>query len=227
MSLRVLLGITLFSATASPQPCVSLQPASLPVNILETCRPKPVTPQERQIVLGSLPSKGDVRQFNSVQKKKLAALEAVLRVHNRDNIYEVKVIQLPQATTALHDRTVLLVTLPALTILSATELQALAAHEIGHEYVWQEFDRAKERGDKTKLRELELICDWVAAATLESIGVSPQHLANGLDKLHRYNRDRFGVALNEEQYPALSDRRALVKRFGSSGRSMLTATAKP
>ena len=62
--------------------------------------------------------------------------------------YEIKVIDLPQAGMALHDRAVLLITAPTIALLSAAELQAMAAHEIGHEYVWTEWNRAHQHADQ-------------------------------------------------------------------------------
>ena len=48
--------------------------------------------------------------------------------------------------------------------LSAAELQATAAHEIGHEYVWTEWNRAQQYADQERLKELELVCDAIAAS---------------------------------------------------------------
>ena len=59
----------------------------------------------------------------------------------------------------LLDKSVVVVLLPALRELTAGEVQATIAHEIGHEYVWDEYHAAKRQGDVSCLRRLELFCD--------------------------------------------------------------------
>jgi Zn-dependent protease with chaperone function len=102
---------------------------------------------------------------------------------------------------------------PALDLLNAEELQALVAHEVGHEYFWDEYAGARRDNSRSSLRRLELLCDGFAAITLERAGVNPKRLTSALEKIVRYNRDRLGVALNEEDYPAGSQRRRFVGRL--------------
>jgi Zn-dependent protease with chaperone function len=134
-------------------------------------------------------------------------------VHRREAIYVIKVIQVPQAAVALHARAVVLVSERALDLLDAAELQALVAHEVGHEYFWGEYFRARRDNSQSSLRRLELLCDGFAVITLERAGVNPKRLTSALEKIVRYNRDRFGVALNEDDYPAVSERRRFVGRL--------------
>jgi hypothetical protein len=182
---------------------------------LDAGRPAPVSLTERLFVLATLPPEGDVPdpQLNPVQRHKLAALQRVLELHGRDTVYVVKVIQLRRAAVALHARTVVLVTEPALDLLDAEELQAVVAHEVGHEYFWNEYEQARRDDDRAALRTLELLCDGVAIVTLRRAGANPARLTSAIDKLIRYNRDRFGAALNEADYPAPSDRRAFASRL--------------
>jgi hypothetical protein len=46
-------------------------------------------------------------------------------------------------------------------------------------------------------------------------------LTSALEKTFRYNRDRFGAALNEDEYPAIGERRRFARRLvewlGGSG----------
>jgi hypothetical protein len=51
------------------------------------------------------------------------------------------------------------------TLLDAEELQALVAHEVGHEYVWTERERLFRMADPSRLKDLELMCDGIAIAT--------------------------------------------------------------
>jgi hypothetical protein len=57
------------------------------------------------------------------------------------------------------------------------------AHEIGHEYVWQQYEAAKTRKDAKRLRELELICDAIAVATLTSLDIAPERLQSATEKV--------------------------------------------
>jgi hypothetical protein len=129
--------------------------------------------------------------------------------------YEIKVISVPQAWTGLHERVVLLISRPALALLTSEELQALAAHEIGHEYLWESYRVAERQGDTKRLRELELACDAIAVLTLERIGVSTSHLTAGLEKVRQFNLQRFGWASNESSYPSPAARRRLVNVMSS------------
>jgi Zn-dependent protease with chaperone function len=104
-----------------------------------------------------------------------------------------------------------------LRLLDSEELQALVAHEIGHEYVWQEYALARTRNDTARLRELELACDSIAVLTLARIGVKPDRLVTALAKGRRFNHDRFGQPNNENSYPSLQARRKLVKRISAEG----------
>src|SRR5438270_5992858 len=66
---------------------------------LDACRPEPVSIAEKAAVLRSLPIDGAVTQLGSREQRKLRAVDAVLRTHRRNGIYEVKVIAVPQAWT--------------------------------------------------------------------------------------------------------------------------------
>jgi hypothetical protein len=116
-----------------------------------------------------------------------------------DSVYVVKVIAVPQAAIGLHARTALLISEAALILLSADELQALVAHEIGHEYVWLEYERAFGLADRNRLKALELVCDGIAIVTLHGLGMDPSRLIASVDKIGRFNRERFGTAINVGQ----------------------------
>jgi len=181
--------------------------------LFDSVRPTPVSEAERGRILTMLPTEGDMRDLNTAQLRKLASVQRVLELHRRETVYVVKVVELPQGAVALHARAVVLVSEPALDLLDAEELQALVAHEVGHEYFWGEYARARRDNSRSSLRRLELLCDGFAAITLERAGVNPKRLTSALEKIVRYNRDRLGVALNEEDYPAGSQRRRFVGRL--------------
>ncbi len=173
---------------------------------LDQRRPQPVSDEEKQLILATLPRSGRVFAPNAAARRKLARLHQILRLHDRESVYEPVVIDVPQAFLGLHARAVLLVSETALKLLTAEELQALVAHEIGHEYVWEQYDRAKTRGDLDSLRDLETWCDVFAVLTLRRAGIPPSRLASGLQKLTTFNARRFGRALNEDAYPESAER---------------------
>jgi Zn-dependent protease with chaperone function len=137
----------------------------------------------------------------------------VLRVLNRESVYEIKVIDVPQAFSGLYGKAVLFISLPVLRLLRAEELQAIVAHEVGHEYLWEEYEVAQKRMDNQRLRELEIACDAIAVLILSRLGLPSDRLTDALDKLSRFNHGRFGAALNESSYPSLEDRRRAMKRL--------------
>ena len=207
-------------AATVDQTCADLLQTGKHAIDLDTCRPSPIGTDEKSIVLKSLPTNGEVTQLTQSERGKLRDLSAVLRVHQRDGVYETKVISVPQAWTGLHGRAALLISLPVLWLLESEELQALVAHEIGHEYLWQEFAAAQRLKNRERLRELELACDAIAVLTLERVGVKPDRLILGLEKTSWFNRQRFGWATNESSYPSLSARRNLVKAMSSANREL-------
>ena len=64
----------------------------------------------------------------------------------------------------------LLISLPALRLVSEDQLRAVVAHEAAHEYVHAEYERATAAGRRDQLQDLELVCDIIAVLTLNAIG---------------------------------------------------------
>ena len=182
--------------------------ASAFARFLETARPVPVSAEEKARVLNTLPLEGEVTDVGGTALRKLATLTKVLRAAERESVYEIKVIDVPQAALGLHARAVILISEAALTLLDADELQALVAHEVGHEYVWTERDRSFKVADRRGLKDLELMCDAIAIVTLHGLGMDVSRLMSGVQKISRFNRERFGTAMNETDYPTVAQRRA-------------------
>ena len=180
---------------------------------LEACRPQAISFVDRKQAVRLLPTGGTVLQLNTQERSKVEGVARVLRLYHRDDAYEVRVITVPQAWTGLHERAVLLISHPALTLLHREELQAIAAHEIGHEYVWKAFLEAKIRKDAEQVRELELVCDVIAMRTLVKMRLSPTLLQTAIEKMYWYNHERFGIALNQSDYPSLKERQHLLRTY--------------
>jgi hypothetical protein len=148
----------------------------------------------------------------------LARIEEVLSYHGRAEAFTIKLIDVPQAAVAMDRRAVLVISRPALRNISATELQALVAHEIGHDYFWRDFETAFARSDKNGLQELELRCDGIAVLTLIALRFDPLTLRDGLRRLARFN-DLVGATANADEYPPLRQRERFIevfrKRYGA------------
>jgi hypothetical protein len=159
----------------------------------------------------ALPENGEITALNDSSKRKVAALERVLRVHDRASAYDIKVITVQQAYVGLYKRAILLISEVALDVLDAEELQAIVAHEMAHEYVWERWEAAREIKDRSTLKELELYCDGIAMITLQLIGVRPARFLDGLRNIVRFNVERFGEAANDDSYPSLVEREKFAK----------------
>jgi hypothetical protein len=183
------------------------------IELLEAARPAPLSREDMGAVLRALPAEGEVTRLGALAQEKVDAVRQLLTSTRRD-WYEIKVIDLPQAAVALHARAVVLISAPAVTLLDAAELQALAAHEIGHEYLWTEWNRAHQDADQERLKELELVCDATAIVILRGLGKDPSRLVDALEKISRFNRERFGAAINETNYPTVAERRAFARQIG-------------
>ena len=186
-------------------------PTRNPDAVLRLLRPPPVGIDERARALAVLPESGELRPDRH-ERVKLATFEDVLAYHDRAQVFETKVIDVPQVVVALHQRTVLLISRPALQLLSGGELQALVAHEIGHDYFWGEFQRTLARGDRRGRQELELKCDGIAVLTLVALRLDLARLADGLQKQARFN-ETLGANANTADYPQLDERHRFITKF--------------
>ena len=180
-------------------------------DILRTLRPPRASPDDRARAIALLPKTGEVSPDRH-ERAKLAKLEKILSYHGRTEAFDIKLMDVPQAAVAMHQRAVLLISRPALRNVSAAELQALVAHEIGHDYFWRDFEAAFARSDKNGLRKLELRCDGIAVLTLIALRFDPVALTDGLRNLARVN-NLIGATANADEYPPLRQREWFIKVF--------------
>lgn len=188
---------------------------------LDAARPSAVTREERARALDVLPDQGELTP-TPAERAKLVALRRILAYHERAHVFETKLIDIPQAAIALHGRAVILISRAALRLVSAPELQALVAHEIGHDYFWSEFEGSRAQRDKQARQELELKCDGIAVVTLMVLELEPADLTAGLRRLWRFN-EALGATANADLYPPMRDR----ERFIALVRSMVSAHTSP
>jgi len=176
---------------------------------LAAFRPAPIAVADRARALATLPAEGELRP-DAAEARKLASLESVLSYHDRLGVLVIKVIDVPQAAIGLCARSILLLSRHALRIVSADELQALVAHEMGHDFFWADHDRARARGDTQALQEVELKCDGIAALTMASLGLDADVLGSGVRKVTHAN-EAIGATANASGYPDLVERARFVR----------------
>jgi hypothetical protein len=175
---------------------------------LRAIRPRPVTAEERRRIRATLPAKGDVTPTPR-ETIKLDGLRTVFVYHQRHDVFDIKVIDIPQAYVGLHGRAILVISRRALRLLSASQLQAVVAHEIAHDFFWGEFQLTLKNGDLPLRHQLELQCDGIAVLTLIALNMDPWHLNAGVMQLVRYN-EGLGATADAAEYPPPTDRRLLV-----------------
>jgi hypothetical protein len=189
---------------------------------LETNRPTPVSADQKAAILSSLPREGEVKPLGASSQRKLAGLNAFLRQTGHDGAFEIKVTDVADARIGLYERTVVLISEPAFTLLGLEELQALLAHEIGHQYL--SADRAREPALKAQrgLRDLELLCDAIAIVLLRELEIDSSRLVAGIEKITKYNW-LFDLDVERRTYPSLSERR----KFAREVTAWLTRASRP
>ncbi|MGH9837235.1 MAG: hypothetical protein ACREEM_00450 [Blastocatellia bacterium] len=154
-------------------------------------------------------AKGEEVKVSERMKGKLAALDPILRYHERDSVVEIRVISAREAFVGLQGRAVLLISEPALNLLPAAELQAVVAHELGHEYFWGELMEARQRKDRETIREIELRCDGIAAIALRRLGLDPMRLVSAITTIRLFNARV--VSTDPLYHPTSEERSRLIR----------------
>jgi hypothetical protein len=105
----------------------------------------------------------------------------------------------------------LLVSREALARLEAHEFMAVMAHEVGHDYIWDAYEHARQRNDTRTMQELDLRCDGIAVITMIRLGIPAERLVSGLSKLERYNTLTF--LTSDPRYAPLEQRIRFIRVF--------------
>ena len=176
---------------------------------LTQSRPAPLSRAGCHAVIAMLPSEGEL-QPNPGEMAKIAATRPVLQYHHRSDVVTFKVIEVRYAFVGLHARSILLASREALRLLSPAEFAALVAHEIAHDYIWQEYRRAMDGKDHKKMQELELRCDGIATLTLRRLGIDTENLVSAVQKVTLFNQGRDAVATGAS-YVSLKERIAFIR----------------
>lgn len=169
----------------------------------------------RRDILASLPTSGAVTPGRQAQDK-LDALAPVLEYSDRHHApryrMELRVFMAHQAFAGLYARTVVILSSEVLDLLSADELRAIVAHELGHDYFWDDYEQARKTGDSRRVQELELRCDGLAALTLTALHLPTRALSDAVAKMTRYNQER-GATETAGRYVTLGQRMAFIRDF--------------
>jgi len=165
----------------------------------------------RNAIVAALPAEGALVPTRA-ERIKLSALDHVFDRYSRLGAIDVKVVDVSSAQVGLHQRAVLLITRPALALVTPRELQAIAAHELAHEYFWEEFNIALNGNNDERLQELELECDGIAVMTLRSLDIDRRHLLHAAVKLTRYN-ERAGATIMRARQVSLQHRITFIKQI--------------
>lgn len=176
---------------------------------LTRIRPSPLAPDLKARVLRMLLGT-ELITPSPDQLVKLNTLQSVLKYHERERIIEVRVLRAPTATAVFLAGAAVLITEPAMKLLTAKELDAVVAHELGHEYYWNQFEFARQRRDYSEVQELELRCDGIAVVTLQHLGIDPECLITAIEKLNAYNKANTSSSLN---YVSFSERALFIRLF--------------
>jgi Zn-dependent protease with chaperone function len=95
--------------------------------------PAPLASEEREAIWATLPASGEA-ELNESARSKVEHLQRILAAYKRDGAIRITVARLPYASAALYGRALLILSDHTVRILTAEELQAVVAHELGHEF---------------------------------------------------------------------------------------------
>jgi hypothetical protein len=139
------------------------------------------------------------------------ALQPVLDYHGRGKM-PIYVLWSKQPKAYLVERAAIIITTRMMVIANDEEIRGVVAHELAHEYVWDEFLKATKEKDWKLRRECELFCDVVAAFTLKEIGDDPASYSRILERLTHVGLNAgTGTRSQSDTHPSLDARKKLNK----------------
>ena len=140
-----------------------------------------------------------------------AALQPVLEYHGRSQM-PIFVLRSEQPKAYLAERAVIIVTTRLMVIANDEEIRGIVAHELAHEYVWEDSLKAMKEKDWKLRRECELFCDAVAAFTRKEIGDNPASYGSIIERLTIIGINAGSTIKQEsDTHPSLDVRKKLNK----------------
>jgi hypothetical protein len=175
---------------------------------LKSIRPPGISPEQRARLV-SMIRKEDIVSPSIQRQAKLDALRPVLEYHERSAV-EVKILRLGLAWAGMLEGAAVVVSEEAVDVLTAEELQAVVAHELGHEYFAAEYEAARKSKQYDLVKEVELRCDAIAVITLSRLRLNPELLLSGVSRLTKFNEAR-GVKNNPNLGSSVDERQRFCK----------------
>jgi Peptidase family M48 len=174
---------------------------------LKSLRPPPVSPERRARSLAMVLKEEEVEPSRE-GRAKLDALQPVLAYLEREGVIEVKLLRPPLrvAYAGFLEGAAVVLSPDALDLLTPSELQAVIAHELAHEYFAGEYDAARAKKDYDTVREIELRCDAVAIVTMSRLGLDRGAMLSGVAKVIKFN-ERHGHPNRQDLSPSWDERR--------------------
>jgi hypothetical protein len=169
---------------------------------LKSVRPGKLSPELKAKLLAILPEH-DIVSPSAGGRARLAALEPILKYYDRNSVIDLKVIRMGQAAVLFLAGAAVLISEEALDLLTAKELQGIVAHELGHEYFWNEWQHARLSKQYEKMQEIELRCDGMAVITMNQLGLDPSDFISGITRLKESHKGKLN---NADYYTSLDER---------------------
>ena len=234
LMLSLMLGLTISAVGQSR--LVNLQPGSIEAKALaffEGIEDQSFDDYLRRVRLPKVSSafkaqvlaritKGEEVRISDRMQEALASLAPILNYHERESVIEIKVIAARELFIGLQGRAVLLISEKALHQMPVEELQAVIAHELGHEYFWGELMEARQQKQLEAIREIELRCDGIAVITLHRLGLDPSKLVAAVNRIRLLNTRL--VSLDRLYHPARDGRARFIRAMSEliHGRLIVT-----
>ena len=181
---------------------------------------RPPVYQPGPVLLNEIIKRKELTVISGARVERLkAALQPALAYHERDGKLPIFVVRSEQPKAYVAERAALIITTRLTLIVSEAELRGIVAHELAHEYFYEERERAFKEKDESSLREIELFCDAVAAITLKEIGDDPACYERALERMTYIGATAGNVTRSETNtHPSLDARvklnRWLCQRLG-------------
>jgi hypothetical protein len=166
-----------------------------------------VSVAERVAALAALPVNGELLP-DEREARKFTDIYEFLHSAEPDENFVLKLVDVPYAAVRIYARFILLISRPAVRVLTSEQLKALVAHELAHRHFWTEYYSAQARSAVKELIYLELRCDAIAIVTLDRLSIPPQSLSSALRRVESFNA-HFGPALDSRFYPSTAQRERL------------------
>lgn len=149
---------------------------------------------------------------------------SILKLHHRENAQALVLFWSDQPSVTNLDGTLIIISSKSVELAeSEAGLVGLIAHEVAHDYLSSSHIIAQLDTDSRCGREIELVCDGIAVATLLRLGLDPAAYAAALERnilsspeIHRLNQ-------GDLSYPSLETRLKMIRLVSDQFSAMAEA----